>query len=95
MDARGEDDLFDALLDLAEVDQDHFVVAIAIAGEVVSRMFDGTVGAFEVVVKDEVAVADDFATAVGEEKHDIQVKCSTGKALCIPAEAGLNLVDTG
>ncbi len=86
MDGDGEDDAGDLRRDRDEVDLDGLVVAVALAGEVVTGVLDGAVGAGQVVVEDEVLVGEDLAGLVAEQGAGVEVVVGAGRRADVPAE---------
>ncbi len=83
-----EDDLGDVRGDRGQVDLDLLVVALALAGEVVAGVLDGTVGRLQVVEVDEVPVtADDLVVLVEEQRAGVEVEVRAGGGTHVPSEA--------
>lgn len=71
--------------DLGQVDDDRFVVALTLAGEVVPRVFDGPLGAFQIVVEDEVRVPQDPAVAA-QQRAGVEVEIGPRGRARVPTE---------
>src|SRR5690606_30137242 len=68
-----------------QVDVDGLVVALALAGEVVTGVLDRPVRAPQVVVEDEVLVGDDLSVAGEHQRGRVQVEVGAGGGAHVPA----------
>lgn len=87
VDGHRDDDLVDVRRQAGQVDLDLLVVALALAGEVVTVVLDVAARRLEVVVVDEVGVRGDLAGGVQQERGGVQVEVDTGGRTRVPAEA--------
>src|SRR5690606_23531994 len=87
VDGHREDDLLDVGGDGGEVHLDLLVVALALTGEVVTRVLDGAVGALEVVEEDEVGIAADLARAVQQQGAGVEVEVGAGRGTDVPPQS--------
>ncbi len=94
VDGDGEGDLLDAGGNLGEVDLDRFVVARAIAGQVVALVHDGAFGRCLLVVEDEVGIGAHLAGAVEHESGRVEVEVLTVGGARIPAETDVEQSET-
>ena len=74
MDRDANGDFLDFTGDLAKVDHDDFVITIAIAGQIIASMYNGTIAAVEVIIEYEIFVAQQFPVLTQQESGGIQVE---------------------
>src|SRR5690606_4596338 len=87
VDGDREDDLLDIGREGGEVDVDRLVVALALAGAVVTGVDDAVVRRLLVVEEDEVGVGVDLALRVDRDRRRVEVEVRAGGGADVPAEA--------
>lgn len=101
VDGDREDDLVDLRRDVAQVDLDLLVVAVALAGEVVAGVLHGAVGGEQLAVgargavEDEVRVGQDLAVGADEDRGGVEVELGAGGGPRVPAESDVHLGEAG
>ena len=93
VDVDGEDDLLGVRRQRGEVHQELLVVALGVAGEVVTGVLHRAVRRLEVAEEDEVRVVEDPSGLVDHERHGVEVEFVPGgeRRLGVPAEADREL----
>ncbi len=74
---------------------DGLVIALALAGQVVTGVLDRPVGGAQVVVEDEVLVAADPAAAVQHEEAGVEVEVLAIRRPGVPSQADQDVGEAG